>query len=62
MKMNRTFNVKDKKFAEKLVDELESLGERTGAFDEAFGIWKGRPEKENELVEILRASSNHRND
>ena len=60
MKINRSFKVRDAKFAKKLVEELETLSERTSPFDDVFGIWAGRPERESELVENLRARSNRR--
>ena len=60
-KISRSFRVKDKKFAERLVSELESFGEQTSAFDEVVGIWKDRKESEKNLVDSLRARNNIRN-
>ena len=59
-KMGRSFRVKDEKFAERLVAELESFGEQTSAFDDVVGIWKGRKEKEKELTASLRSRNNIR--
>lgn len=61
LKINRSFKVEDKKFAKRLVEELESFGEQTSAFDEVLGIWAGRPENENDLTETLRDRNNQRN-
>ena len=60
LKVNGTFKIKDPKFAKKLVEELEQLGERISPFDDVLGIWAGRPEGENELTVKLRSRSNRR--
>lgn len=61
LKVNGSFKIKDPKFAKKLVEELEQLGERTSPFDNVLGIWAGRTESEKELTERLRKQSNRRN-
>ncbi|MGQ0543196.1 MAG: hypothetical protein ACT4O9_15335 [Blastocatellia bacterium] len=58
--MSGNFKIKDRKFARKLVEELEQLGERTSAFDDVLGIWAGRPETEKELTANLRKKNNRR--
>lgn len=60
LKINRSFKVEDKKFAKRLVEELENFGEQTSAFDEVLGIWASRPESENDLLETLRSRNNRR--
>lgn len=60
LKVNGTFKIRDPKFARKLVEELEQLGERVSPFDEVLGIWAGRPEGEKALTEKLRSRSNRR--
>jgi hypothetical protein len=61
LKVSGSFKIKDPKFAKKLVEELEQLGERISPFDDVFGIWAGRAETEKELTEKLRNQSNRRN-
>lgn len=61
MKISRSFKVKDKKFAKRLVADLESFGEQTSAFDEVVGIWAGRKENENDLLKEIRRRNNIRN-
>lgn len=62
IKISGTFKIKDPQFARKLVEELETRGERVSAFDDVIGIWAGRPEKENELTAKLRSLNNRRDD
>ena len=61
LKINGRFKVTDRAFAKKLVEQLEANGEKESPFDEALGIWAGRPESEQELTETLRRRSNRRN-
>ena len=61
LEISRSFCVKDKKFAERLVAELESYGEETSAFDDVVGIWQGRKGIEEQLLTGLRAGNNIRN-
>ena len=61
LKINRTFRIEDKQDAERLVRELENLKNKKAAFDDVFGIWSGREEKEEDLTEKLRRKSNVRN-
>lgn len=61
LKINRTFRVEDKGKAEKLLRDLESLSDESGAFDDVLGIWAGREENEKKLTESLRRKSNLRN-
>lgn len=61
LKITRTFRVEDKKFAERLLRELEKQTQKKGAFDDVLGIWAGREEKEEDLARNLRRKSNLRN-
>lgn len=61
LKVNGMYKIKDPKFAKKLVEELEQIGERISPFDDVLGIWANRSEKEKELTEKLRLQSNLRN-
>jgi hypothetical protein len=60
IKVNGTFRVRDRKVAQRLVDELEQIGERITPIDELFGIWSDDPERVKEVSE-LRKRSRHRN-
>ena len=60
LKINRTFRVKDKQDAEKLLRELENLDKKKSAFDDVLGIWAKREEREEDLIEKLRRKSNLR--
>jgi hypothetical protein len=59
--LKRTFKVKDKEFAEKLLQELENQSENKGVFDDVVGIWANRQESSDELTKSLRKKSNNRN-
>lgn len=61
LKINRTFRVEDKKFAERLLRELEQQNEQESPFDDVLGVWAEREEKEEDLTEELRRKSNLRN-
>ena len=61
LKVNRSFRVEDKKFAEKLLRELENLNKKKSSFDDVLGIWAEREESEEDLTEKLRRKSNLRN-
>ncbi len=60
-KISRKFRVTDKKFADRLVAELETFGEQTSAFDEVIGIWASRKENEPDLLRDIRKRNNLRN-
>jgi hypothetical protein len=57
--LKRTFKVKDKKFAAKLLQELENQSESKGVFDDVVGIWANRPESFDEFTKSLRKESNN---
>ncbi len=61
LKVNGSFRINDLKFAKKLIEELEQIGERTSPFDDVLGIWADRPETEKELTKRLRKQNNLRN-
>ena len=61
LKVNRTFQVDDKKFATKLLRELENQEKNKGVFDDVLGIWANREETSEELTKKLRQKSNKRN-
>ena len=61
LKVNRTFQVDDKKFATKLLRELENQEKNKGVFDDVLGIWANREETSEELTKELRQKSNKRN-
>lgn len=60
-KINRTFRVEDKKYAEKLLRELEEQNKQESPFDDVLGIWAEREENEEDLTRELRRKSNLRN-
>lgn len=64
LKINRSFRVEDKKFAEKLLRELENQNKPNkpkSPFDDVLGIWADREDKEEDLTKELRRKSNLRN-
>lgn len=60
LKVNRTFQVNDEKFATELLRALEKQEENKGVFDEVLGIWANREETPEELAKRLREKSNKR--
>lgn len=61
LKVNQKFRVEDKKFATKLLRELENQGKNKGVFDDVLGIWANREKTSEELTKDLRQKSNKRN-
>ncbi len=59
--LKRTFKVKDKEFAARLLQELENQPESKGVFDDVVGIWANCQESSDELTKTLRKKSNNRN-